>query len=393
MIKIKKPILMTLIIVLCVVSYLGIYASESIVKMHSADPAPDGSRFKNTDEGVVAVSLDVKGGKFVGLIIPSWYDPPTSTSIMLYKWDTDYQTTVSKMPIFSDLIEDLSDSGWVNPGEKDFRVNFERAFAEGKYLLVFRKNTDHALHIPTHAAYKDSVAYFNGELYENVSYRVSSIIDSDAELNEEPNVKFYDNEIIVAAYGVGASEDGESFFSVENYESVSHKFTVSGGKFTGFLFHSLFLQSGHAEFEFKIFRWMGSYADTVKENPIYINNFEAVSDGPSDHRDLKIFFERAYAEGDYLVQVICNDSFNLWSHAPKEGVTTYMNDEAYEYGTLKLSYVADKYAALDERPIEANPPTEPETNVPTGDYMQNIIVACVVVALLSVIVRRKTLII
>jgi major membrane immunogen (membrane-anchored lipoprotein) len=66
MIKTKKSILIALVIVLCAVSYLGICASESIVKMHIDDPAPDGSRFKNTDEGVVAVMLDVKGGKFVG---------------------------------------------------------------------------------------------------------------------------------------------------------------------------------------------------------------------------------------------------------------------------------------------------------------------------------------
>lgn len=374
--------------VFCIVLMGGAYAAESIVKMYSEEAAPDGSRFKNTDEGEAAALLDVKGGKFVGLVIPSWYDPPTSTVILVYKWDKDYKTTLSKKPIYTDKLDDLSNTGWVDPGEKDFRVDFERAFAEGKYLLVFRKSAHRPLHIPTHAAYADSVAYFNGSVYENVSYRISCIVDPDAELNEEPNLKIEESEFVIAAYGDGGSTDGESYFSVANYDSVGQKVSVTEGKFVGFVINSLFLQEGHAEINFKVFEWKGNYADTVKEEPIYYTAIEAETGGPGDHPDYRIDFGKAFAEGEYLVLFESEDGLCLWSHGKKAGITSFMDGQEYTHGTFKLSYIVDIYAELDTEP-ETEIPTEPETNVPTGDNTLSVIIACIMVVGLAVSVRRK----
>ena len=84
-----------------------------------------------------------------------------STALILYKWDTDYWTTISGSPIFSDMIEDSVSQGWVNPVKQTSRLILTGLFAEGEYLLVYYRLSGNPLHIPTHAAHSDSVAYLS----------------------------------------------------------------------------------------------------------------------------------------------------------------------------------------------------------------------------------------
>jgi len=363
--NITRMILFTLALLLCLASFGGIHAEESLIKMYSDEEAPDGSRFKNTGEGIVAVRLNVKGGKFVGLVVPSWYAAPMSTALILYKWDTDYRTTISGSPIFSDMIEDSVSQGWVNPGEADFTVDFDRAFAEGEYLLVYYRLSGNPLHIPTHAAHSDSVAYFEQEVYENVSYRINCIVDPAAELNEEPNTNIDSQEVIIAAYGNGASADGLSYIQVGNYASVAHKFSVKNGKFTGIVFNDLFLETGYGEIELKVYKWKDDYDTTTSQTPIYHNVIEAESGGPGQYEHFYVRFDRAYALGDYLVEISCYDGLNLWAHATKEGVTSYLDGDVYEEGTLKLDIIENLFAELDERPVYTPEPTETPEPTPT----------------------------
>jgi hypothetical protein len=288
-----------------------------------------------------------------------------STALILYKWDTDYRTTISGSPIFSDMIEDSVSQGWVNPGEADFTVDFDRAFAEGEYLLVYYRLSGNPLHIPTHAAHSDSVAYFEQEVYENVSYRINCIVDPAAELNEEPNTNIDSQEVIIAAYGNGASADGLSYIQVGNYASVAHKFSVKNGKFTGIVFNDLFLETGYGEIELKVYKWKDDYDTTTSQTPIYHNVIEAESGGPGQYEHFYVRFDRAYALGDYLVEISCYDGLNLWAHATKEGVTSYLDGDVYEEGTLKLDIIENLFAELDERPVYTPEPTETPEPTPT----------------------------
>lgn len=369
--KIRRVLLVTLVL-LIVLTTVNALAAETVVKMYNEAAAGDESRFKNTDEGTVAVQLNVKGGKFVGLEIPSWYNAPSSTALILFKWDTDYNTTIKKDPIFTDVIEDMESSGWIDPGQNDFTVKFDRAFAEGKYLLVYRKHARYPLHIPTHSAFEDSVAYFEGKVYENVSYRISCIVDPDAELNEAPNIKVEldINEVIVPIYGTGASSDGLSYITVSTYESVAQKFTVANGKLTGFVINDLFVESGYAEIELYVYKWKDNYDETVKTTPIYANKFNAETGGAGSYEDFVMKFERAYAEGDYLVKIVSTDSVNLWAHALKGGVTGFIDGEEYLDGTLKLSYLVNSSAELDERPFEMPTPEPTQEPTPTPEATQ-----------------------
>ncbi len=363
--KTTRLILLSLVLILCLAPFEGLHAEQSVIKMYNDEAAPDGSRFKNTGEGIVAVRLNVKGGKFVGLVVPSWYAAPMSTALILYKWDTDYGTTISGSPIFSDMIEDSVSQGWVDPGEADFTVDFNRAFAEGEYLLVYYRLSGNPLHIPTHAAHPDSIAYFDQEVYENVSYRVSCIVDPAAELNEEPNNNIDSQEVIIAAYGNGPSADGLSYISVGNYASVAHKFTVKNGKFTGIVFNDLFLEAGYGEIELKVYKWKDDYNTTTSQTPIYHNIIEAESGGPGQYENFYVRFDRAYALGDYLIEISCYDGLNLWAHAIKEGVTSYLDGEVYEEGTLKIDIIENLFAELDERPVYTPEPTETPEPTPT----------------------------
>ena len=363
--KTTRLILLSLVLILCLAPFEGLHAEQSVIKMYNDEAAPDGSRFKNTGEGIVAVRLNVKGGKFVGLVVPSWYAAPMSTALILYKWDTDYGTTISGSPIFSDMIEDSVSQGWVDPGEADFTVDFNRAFAEGEYLLVYYRLSGNPLHIPTHAAHPDSIAYFDQEVYENVSYRVSCIVDPAAELNEEPNNNIDSQEVIIAAYGNGPSADGLSYISVGNYASVAHKFTVKNGKFTGIVFNDLFLEAEYGEIELKVYKWKDDYNTTTSQTPIYHNIIEAESGGPGQYENFYVRFDRAYALGDYLIEISCYDGLNLWAHATKEGVTSYLDGEVYEEGTLKIDIIENLFAELDERPVYTPEPTETPEPTPT----------------------------
>ncbi len=408
--SVKKTVLyiLALTLVISSMSIMTGIAAESKIDMFGAEAAKDGSRFKNTGEGTVAVQLNVTGGKFVGLVVPSWYSAPSSTIITLHKWDTDYTKTINSAPIFADLIVDDENTGWIDPGQHDFTVKFERAFAEGKYLLVYRKSEGEPLHIPTRSVNNNSVAYFNGTVYENVSYQVSCLIDAQAALNETPNIKVNPSNIVYPAYGTGASSDGESFLPAINYDTIGHYFKVTEGRLTGFVINSLFLDYETANIEIKVYKWKTDYTTTLKETPVFDKTFEATFNGV--YKDFKMEFERAYAEGEYLVIIYSEDGLKLWSHAQKDGVVTYLNDEPYEGGTIKVSYIANKDIELDERPVVASTPeptkeptSTPEktaTSVPTatpnatddkdtGDKStlgNNIIVIVVVVVVIAVAV-------
>ena len=183
--------------------------------------------------------------------------------------------------------------------------------------------------------------------------------------NEEPNTNIDSQEVIIAAYGNGASADGLSYIQVGNYASVAHKFSVKNGKFTGIVFNDLFLETGYGEIELKVYKWKDDYDTTTSQTPIYHNVIEAESGGPGQYEHFYVRFDRAYALGDYLVEISCYDGLNLWAHATKEGVTSYLDGDVYEEGTLKLDIIENLFAELDERPVYTPEPTETPEPTPT----------------------------
>ena len=56
----------------------------------------------------------------------------------------------------------------------------------------------------------------------------------------------------------------------------------------------------------------------LQPDSTYHNVIEAESGGPGQYEHFYVRFDRAYALGDYLVEISCYDGLNLWAHATKK---------------------------------------------------------------------------
>lgn len=346
-------------------------AASQELNLYGSEAAPNGERYKKTTDGVVAGKVKISRGKFTGVVVPSWYMGKISFAVIIYKWDTDYAKTAASSPLFAEAFEADAPGAWVDPGQQDFIVKFDRAFAEGEYLVMYRHVSDGPLYIPLKSAYDTSESYLNGNVIENTSYQFTCVADPDAALNDTPNIKIQIDESIYGLYGDGASADGVSNINAADFESVADKFMVSPtqGLLTGFIINDLYVPNGMAEITLSLYKWNTDYKTTIASNAVYRNIYDGESAASGGYENLKMSFgENAFAAGAYLVVLETTDSLNLWTHASKDGVTSYLDGEVYEGGTLKLSCIANEKAVLNEKQAETPTPaaTPEKTDAPAA---------------------------
>ncbi len=360
----KRNIVMAITVLLLIcMTVVPSFAAEQQLNPYGSDAAE--KPYLKVTDGTLAMRVDVTGGNFTGLIIPSWYVGVFTLSIGVYKWDQSYEATIAAEPVYGGTIQGNSPGVWIDPGQQDFRVDFERAFPEGTYLVVFYHNSGDPLHIPLHSASDRAMCYVDGKEDPAITLRITCLTDPEAALNDTPNVKEpFMTDSAMNAYGDGAALDGTSYLSLNNYYTVAQRFTADKGLLTGMLINQLFLASDYAEIMLTLYKWDTDYETTLAGTEIFYGVFEAEKD-PEDetYHDFIMPFNRAFSQGDYLVVLESLDGVNLWAHAPKVGIETYLDDEPYEDGTLKLSYMVSYTAELNETPVLK--PTPAPTQVPT----------------------------
>lgn len=374
----KKLILSVLVIMFFASVLLPGFAAETKIDLFGSEAAADGSRYKNTDEGWIGYKFNVSQGKLVGVVIPSWYDAPSSSVIILYRWNSDYNTSVQSGPIYTGVIED-NGSGWVDPGQRDHYVKFDRAFAEGDYLLVIQRKEDRALHVPTRSAFSGAIAFLEGDEIPNLSFQLSVLVDSAAQLNETPNITYQLGAFKKALYGAGASIDGKSNIMINEYDIVGHSFTVSGGSFTGFIINDIGVQNS-GKFQFNLYKWNTDYATSKAGTPVFSGEYTCQQEA-SGFKNFEIVFDKALPQGQYLVTISSDDNIFFWTHNLRSGVTSYLDGTAYDSGTLKLSFMADPNI---EPEVD-----EPETQNPETGDSSSVFVIFAVVAVLSLVGMKK----
>ena len=334
-----------------------------------------GVPYVRTDTGVVGQCVTVSGGNFTGMVIPSWYYGILDFYVLIYRWAGDYAGSAQGELLFCDRVQEDAYGMWIDPGQEDFELDFNRAFAPGDYLIEYRFASNDPLYVPTLERMEGAVAYLNGRELEGVSYQMTLITDDEAALNEEPNVKYEvdTGKRMVGLYGIGASSDGLSNIPLSTVESVGQAFTVESGKLTGFVINSLVIETEIAEVTLKLYKWDTDYTTTVKHTPAFEKLYVLEPDPERENYNCEMMFDGcAFAEGKYLVTLESLDGANLWTHAAKDGVSAYVDGAEYSGGTFKLSYLVNDYAQVNETPVQTETSAPISTDEPTAPLNTNV---------------------
>ena len=101
---------------------------------HNAQSVPEG-------KGVVGMHIGVNGEfSAFSFVMPTWtVSGKYSAYLSVYRWDTDYDTTVAAEPILKQTFEDFEDNSTLS---MDFGSVDEKAFGAGTYLLVAKDGID-----------------------------------------------------------------------------------------------------------------------------------------------------------------------------------------------------------------------------------------------------------
>ncbi len=366
----KRGIAITLVcaLVFCLAGTLPtVRAAETILPMGGEGDGPE--RYQTTEQSDLGVSFEIRDAKLTGVVIPSWYAGAVSAKLLLYRWDTDYRTTVEKSPIFTDIIEhpDNPATSWIDPGMHDFRVDFGRAFSEGRYLLVYRAYLGTALYVPVKSEVEGITCYIDGDVYERQSgdstvrpsFLFSCILDPAAAADDTPNLRVPYAESIIPMYGSGAANDGSSYISVKDYDTVAQKFTVRENYMSGLVINDLFVESGEAKITVNVYAWNQNYDRTISGKPLISEQWNCAH--ADYYKAYTVFYEKGLPKGDYLITLQTADALNLWTHGPREDGATYLDGAATADFTVKLSYIQDATVA------EYVPPADTDVNTETGD--------------------------
>ncbi|MDD4475193.1 MAG: glycosyl hydrolase family 28-related protein [Eubacteriales bacterium] len=90
----------------------------------------------NEPNSTVAIKFNA-GGEFTGgkFYFPSFDDNTGTINLSVYKWNEDYETTISKNPVYTTAFVDFEDNSWQN-----FSINSN--LTPGEYLIVLHDCTD-----------------------------------------------------------------------------------------------------------------------------------------------------------------------------------------------------------------------------------------------------------
>lgn len=357
-------VLCLLFTVLFFCSVLPAAAAADTVKLYGTEgPAPaDGSSKMNANSYTLGIRFEVKDGKMVGFVLDDLFtDRAVKGVLRIYRWSGDYRTTTSAKPLVQKLID-------VTKKEAQFEtytVPFDGAYAEGTYLATLQ--AEGPMYLWTHQFLDGITCYRSGEEYVYGTFKASYLRDPSASVKNSE--KDYDEsaqintEQVVPTYGMGPNEDGTVNFQLMNYYSAGQKFTVKGGKFTGLVLDDAVVEGDDAELTVWVYKWDTDYATTIGGTPQYYGvSLLPMWDG-GEHVDSYIRFDRAFAEGDYLVVLEADGPCSVWSHGLLDGVVTFFDEEEYTTATMKIAYIMDPEAELDERPVET--PTPAPSQEPT----------------------------
>ncbi len=338
-------------------------------------PAPaDGSVKMSANTNVLATKFEVKDGNMVGFVLNDLsIDRGCKAILQIYSWNTDYDTTVSSQPLVRKLVETEGTA----PKNETVNVPFDGVYGEGVYLATLR--ADGPMYLWTHQLLDGITCYRDGELYEYGTFKVSYLRDPDAAVSSSETD--YDAgasislETVVPVYGMGATEDGRSNFNLQEFTSLGQKFTVKKGKFTGLLLDDAVMGEEETIVTVWVYQWDTDYTTTIAGTPKYygVSAFPKWDGG--EHVDSYIRFDRAFAEGEYLVVFQSENDCSLWAHGPLDGVLNFMDGEANPHSVMKIAYLADPEAELDERPVNTpipgGTPTPGVTIPETADGISN----------------------
>ncbi len=131
----------------------------------------------------VAQKITVANGRFVGLFINDAiveYDD-VHVTVTLYRWQEDYDTTLSGTPVYSKehLVLLPEEGTYSSP-----RMMFGRAYAEGDYLVVLE--ADGMCAIWAHGPRDGIFCYADDDFVEGTTLQIGYLADPDAELDERP---------------------------------------------------------------------------------------------------------------------------------------------------------------------------------------------------------------
>ncbi len=353
---------------------LPVSAEASTVDLFAAgasleEPTPYSNINANSNE--VASMFEVKNGKMVGFVLSSLSNNVAAKGILkIYKWDTNYAKTTSQKAVIQ-----LGFNAPAVSEPTDFRINFDGAYAEGKYLAVIKAES--ALLIWTHHPLDGVSCFIDGSPYTTGSFKLQYVVDPAKPAKNSD--KDFDSGLTVSTvttvplFGSGAALDGAVNFQLYTYYCLATKFTNDRGKLVGLVLDDTRIEGDDGELTVWLYKWDTDYETTVKSVPCYYKVYTLpMTDEANPDVDRILEFDRAFAEGEYLALFETEDSMiSFWAHAPKEGVELYVDDEPYTdaedafMATLKIAYLADPAAELDERPVDYPTPEPSKEPTPT----------------------------
>ncbi len=103
---------------------------------------------------------------FISIQCPSWNSAEEGFSLNVYRWDTDYATTVSGTPVATKRFENYADNAWLSI-YRSAREDYTETFPSGTYLWVMNEGTEHSgiYKCPDDGSAEgtDAVSFINGE--------------------------------------------------------------------------------------------------------------------------------------------------------------------------------------------------------------------------------------
>lgn len=339
-------------------------AAEPVKLFGTEGPAPaDGSINMSANMYIMGTRFEVKDGKMVGFQLDDLSTVgPVKGILRIYKWKEDYQKTTSEKPLVQQLID-------VTATEAQFEtyvVNFDGVYAEGEYLATVQ--SEGPMFLWTHQLLDGIHCYLNGTEYTYGTFKVSYLRDVSATVKSsdqdfDASVKI-NTEQVIPAYGMGANLDETINFQLFNYYNAATRFTVSEGKFLGIVLDDAVMMEDDTELVVWVYPWNQDYETTVAGTPKYYGSHLLPLHDGGDPVDTFVRFDRAFAEGEYLVVLEAMGPISVWSHGLKDGVSTYFDEKEWETATMKIGYIADASALLDERPVETPTPSPEPTATP-----------------------------
>ncbi len=149
-----------------------------VVPIYGAGAAQDERADFLTNVSVVGAKFAVTEGKFTGFVLHN-IDIMAAANVSVYKWNTDYATTVKGKAMYTCKLDDPN-----HVDRDDYTIRFAPlAFAEGDYLVVVEGGETR---VWAHNVCEGVTTFLDGQVYAAGTMKASYLADPNAELNENP---------------------------------------------------------------------------------------------------------------------------------------------------------------------------------------------------------------